>query len=221
MDETRLKVSLKLKPESKPSAPLSVSACFTLRHGSRTLATHDTGTTTYGFNSDSRSSQLQTWECCSLCDKSVISQDDDVKREDVTTLEYIVRECPSDYVSKDWPLNFKPSLTAIYDVAGSIFDDFETGDVCFVIRYSAAREEHPRRIYAHSKILATRCDYFKTLFQSGFSENEGMPEPRSISRVPDQLECIDDESDDDDLPSMMGAVDPGFKNDEEEIGRKR
>ncbi len=59
---------------------------------------------------------------------------------------------------------------------GSLLDDPDHSDVVFVIR---RKRRHPktgaivtreRRIYAIKKILASRCEYFRDMFESGFLE---------------------------------------------------
>ncbi|TFK48457.1 hypothetical protein OE88DRAFT_1664268, partial [Heliocybe sulcata] len=63
-----------------------------------------------------------------------------------------------------------------------MFDDVDSSDLCFIIRHNTVLEDCPRKIYAHSKILASRCPYYRTLFESGFSESEDhCAEPESFN----------------------------------------
>ncbi len=65
---------------------------------------------------------------------------------------------------------------ALVEAMGSLLDDPDHSDVVFVIR---RKRRHPatgvivtreRRIYAIKKILASRCEYFRDMFDSGFLE---------------------------------------------------
>ncbi|KAJ1033906.1 hypothetical protein NDA16_000114 [Ustilago loliicola] len=65
---------------------------------------------------------------------------------------------------------------ALIEAMGSLLDDPDHSDVVFVIR---RKRRHPttgaivtreRRIYAIKKILASRCEYFRDMFESGFLE---------------------------------------------------
>lgn len=65
---------------------------------------------------------------------------------------------------------------ALIQAMGSLLDDPDHSDVVFVIR---RKRRHPktgaivtreRRIYAIKKILASRCEYFQDMFESGFAE---------------------------------------------------
>ncbi|SNX85210.1 uncharacterized protein MEPE_03919 [Melanopsichium pennsylvanicum] len=65
---------------------------------------------------------------------------------------------------------------ALIEAMGSLLDDPDHSDVVFVIR---RKRRHPttgavvtreRRIYAIKKILASRCEYFRDMFESGFIE---------------------------------------------------
>ncbi|CDU25313.1 uncharacterized protein SPSC_05147 [Sporisorium scitamineum] len=67
---------------------------------------------------------------------------------------------------------------ALIQAMGSLLDDPDHSDVVFVIR---RRRRHPqtgaivtreRRIYAIKKILASRCEYFRDMFESGFAEGD-------------------------------------------------
>ncbi|KAJ1024292.1 hypothetical protein NDA18_004463 [Ustilago nuda] len=79
---------------------------------------------------------------------------------------------------------------ALIEAMGSLLDDPDHSDVVFVIR---RKRRHPtsgaivtreRRIYAIKKILASRCEYFRDMFESGFLEA-------------DATTSSDDEGDDD------------------------
>lgn len=65
---------------------------------------------------------------------------------------------------------------ALIEAMGSLLDDPDHSDVVFVIR---RKRRHPktgaivtqeRRIYAIKKILSSRCEYFRDMFDSGFLE---------------------------------------------------
>ncbi|CBQ68397.1 conserved hypothetical protein [Sporisorium reilianum SRZ2] len=67
---------------------------------------------------------------------------------------------------------------ALIQAMGSLLDDPDHSDVVFVIR---RKRRHPktgavvtreRRIYAIKKILASRCEYFRDMFESGFAEGD-------------------------------------------------
>ncbi|TKY89920.1 hypothetical protein EX895_001217 [Sporisorium graminicola] len=67
---------------------------------------------------------------------------------------------------------------ALIQAMGSLLDDPEHSDVVFVIR---RKRRHPktgavitreRRIYAIKKILSSRCEYFRDMFESGFAEGD-------------------------------------------------
>ena len=65
---------------------------------------------------------------------------------------------------------------ALIEAMGSLLDDPDHSDVVFIIR---RKRRHPttgaiitqeRRIYAIKKILASRCEYFRDMFEGGFLE---------------------------------------------------
>ncbi len=72
---------------------------------------------------------------------------------------------------------------ALIQAMGSLLDDPDHSDVVFVIR---RKHRHPktgaivtreRRIYAIKKILASRCEYFRDMFESGFAEADATAGP--------------------------------------------
>ena len=75
------------------------------------------------------------------------------------------------------PLSLGVSVPpALIEAMGSLLDDPDHSDVVFLIR---RKRRHPktgaivtreRRIYAIKKILASRCEYFRDMFESGFLE---------------------------------------------------
>lgn len=94
---------------------------------------------------------------------------------------------------------------ALIQAMGSLLDDPDHSDVVFVIR---RRNRHPktgaivtreRRIYAIKKILASRCEYFRDMFESGFAEA-------------DATAGSDDEADDD--HALSTAVSRGLGQDQ-------
>ncbi|EST08015.2 BTB/POZ-like protein [Kalmanozyma brasiliensis GHG001] len=94
---------------------------------------------------------------------------------------------------------------ALIEAMGSLLDDPDHSDVVFVIR---RKHRHPktgafvtreRRIYAIKKILASRCEYFRDMFDSGFAEA-------------DATTGSDDEADDD-LP-LASATSRGVGQDQ-------
>lgn len=62
------------------------------------------------------------------------------------------------------------AITSFPNVAASLFDDEETSNVVFAISDPRHSTRHDDYIYAHTKILASRADYFKTMFSSPFKE---------------------------------------------------
>ncbi|TFK48535.1 hypothetical protein OE88DRAFT_1737780 [Heliocybe sulcata] len=105
-----------------------------------------------------------------FCQISVIRHCEELKKKDAILLDYVIHEYPYDFGT--WALDLPPPFKGIWDAMVSLFDDSSTADVRFIIRHSTRSDDRARQIYAHSKVLSSRCDYFKTLFQSGFSENE-------------------------------------------------
>jgi len=61
------------------------------------------------------------------------------------------------------PLSFANIIT-------DLFDDPDVSNVVFTISNPHRNSEVKKYIYAHTKILATHSDYFRTMFESGFSE---------------------------------------------------
>ena len=59
---------------------------------------------------------------------------------------------------------FPPTRTtsSFPDVIASLFDDEETSNVVFAISDPRRSTRHDEYIYAHTKILAIRSEYFKT-----------------------------------------------------------
>jgi hypothetical protein len=57
-------------------------------------------------------------------------------------------------------------MTTLPDIAASIFDDEETSNVVFAISDPRRSTRHDEYIYAHTKILAIRSDYFKSIFST-------------------------------------------------------
>lgn len=95
---------------------------------------------------------------------------------------------------------------ALIEAMGSLLDDPDHSDVVFVIR---RKRRHPttgaivtreRRIYAIKKILASRCEYFRDMFESGFLEA-------------DAATSSDDEGDDD-HPVVVPASSRGVGQDQ-------
>ncbi|KZT21553.1 hypothetical protein NEOLEDRAFT_1139158 [Neolentinus lepideus HHB14362 ss-1] len=105
-----------------------------------------------------------------FCRISMISDNEVLREHDVLYLEYSIAEYPEGYFS--WTLGLRPPLQQLSEVMASMFDDPDTADVSFMIDHPHASRSYPRPIYAHSRFLAARCDYFKTLFGSGFAENK-------------------------------------------------
>jgi len=58
------------------------------------------------------------------------------------------------------------AMTTLPDIAASIFDDEETSNVVFAISDPRRSTRHDEYIYAHTKILAIRSDYFKSIFST-------------------------------------------------------
>lgn len=110
------------------------------------------------------------WGTRQFCRIDTISDNEVLRVNDVLRLDYAVAEYPEGYHS--WTLGLRPPLQQLSDVLASMFDDPDTADVCFMIDHPHASRTWPRPIYAHTKFLAARCDYFKTLFSSGFVENK-------------------------------------------------
>lgn len=67
---------------------------------------------------------------------------------------------------------------ALIQAMGSLLDDPDHSDVVFVIRRKRRHHKtgaivtRERRIYAIKKILASRCEYFRDMFDSGFAEGD-------------------------------------------------
>ncbi|KZT21561.1 hypothetical protein NEOLEDRAFT_741543 [Neolentinus lepideus HHB14362 ss-1] len=120
------------------------------------------------------------WGSSKFCSVARILQCEELKERDVLHLHYTIHEFPQGYGS--WPLNIRPPLRSLSNAMATLFDGIDTADVCFVVRHAKASDDCPKRIYAHTKILSSRCDYFRTLFQSGFSENdESFGDPESFN----------------------------------------
>ncbi|TFK48527.1 hypothetical protein OE88DRAFT_1727782 [Heliocybe sulcata] len=105
-----------------------------------------------------------------FCRIDTISDNAALRETDVLSLEYSIAEYPEGYFS--WTLGLRPPLRELSEVMASMFNDPDTADVSFMIDHPHTSRPYPRPVYAHSKFLAARCDYFKTLFGSGFAENK-------------------------------------------------
>ncbi|KZT21565.1 hypothetical protein NEOLEDRAFT_741133 [Neolentinus lepideus HHB14362 ss-1] len=143
----------------------------TLRKEDRVIALYDMQEKPYDFGPQ-RKYEYLNWGERHFCPMDKVLEDDAVKMNDVMSLDYVVTEYPDDYLSQSAPLNLRPSLRSLRDMMAIMFDDADTADACFVVRHSAVSNDRPQRIYAHTKILMSRCGYFQTLFESGFVESK-------------------------------------------------
>ncbi|KDE03163.1 hypothetical protein MVLG_06320 [Microbotryum lychnidis-dioicae p1A1 Lamole] len=107
-------------------------------------------------------------------------------------------------------------LVAAY---AAMFDDPDYSDVVFRIRPSNRPNVREKRLYAAKKILAGRCEYFDTMFNSGFHESSlahvspitGGPK---ASSSPSQFAELDDE-DELDFPESDNEEDDDWDEDDD------
>ncbi|ORY43939.1 hypothetical protein BCR35DRAFT_311190 [Leucosporidium creatinivorum] len=71
--------------------------------------------------------------------------------------------------------------TDLVTAYASLFDDPDYSDIVFRIRPSNRPDKPERRLYAIRKVLAGRCEYFETMFSSGFHESSTQPYPQATT----------------------------------------
>ncbi|PWN27889.1 hypothetical protein BDZ90DRAFT_231662 [Jaminaea rosea] len=121
------------------------------------------------------SSKTSNWGWAQFAKRDVVFYDDPkVKETDCFLITVSIQGSPEKAVTEQPTGMVVPP--ALLSAMGSLLDDPEHSDVVFVLdqprRRDSTSRAPPRQIYAIKKILASRSQYFRSMFSGGFAEAE-------------------------------------------------